>query len=63
MDIKGVKGTMWGAYNSITQYLTHDAGRLLDEKEGARARLESLYWGENAKRNEKALELALAACN
>lgn len=62
-DLRGVKGTMWGAYNAVTQYLTHDAGRLLDPSEGARARLESLYWGENAKRNEKALELALAACN
>lgn len=60
MDIKGVKGTAWAAYNAVTQYLTHDAGRLLDPAEGARARLESLYWGENAQRNTRALELALA---
>lgn len=59
-DIKGVKGTMWGAYNAITEYISHDAGRTLDSTEAARKRLESLYWGNGAAIITKAHALALA---
>jgi len=59
-DIKGVEGTMWGAYNAITEHLTHDAGRALDTTENARKRLESLYWGTAATTLNKAHALALA---
>lgn len=59
-DIKGVEGTMWGAYNAITEHLTHDAGRGLDSVENARRRLESLYWGTAANTLAKAHALALA---
>jgi hypothetical protein len=59
--IKGVEGTMWGAYNAITEHLTHDAGRATsDTVETARKRLESLYWGTGAATLAKAHALALA---
>ena len=57
-DIPGVKGTYWGAYNAINQYLNYDVGR----SQGTR--LGSLWLGSGAKRNrialDKAKELALA---
>jgi phage/plasmid-like protein (TIGR03299 family) len=59
-DIKGVQGTYWGAYNAITEYMTHEAGRG-DDLEAARRRLESMYWGNGATTIAKAHALALAA--
>lgn len=60
-DIKGVQGTMWGAYNTVTEFLTHEAGRgNADNVETARRRLESLYWGSAAATLNKAHALALA---
>ena len=58
-DIKGVKGTMWGAYQAVTEYFSHDAGRAIDSTEAARQRLESLYWGTGAATIAKAHSLAL----
>lgn len=58
-DIKGVKGTMWGAYQAITEYFTHDAGRAINSTDAARQRLESLYWGNGAAAITRAHELAL----
>jgi phage/plasmid-like protein (TIGR03299 family) len=60
-DIPGFLGTFWGAYQSVTEYLTHDAGRTKDPSEAARLRLESLYWGPAAATLNKAHTLALAA--
>lgn len=60
-DIKGVQGTMWGAYNTVTEFLTHEAGRGdADNIDTARRRLESLYWGTAAATLNKAHALALA---
>lgn len=59
-DIKGVQGTYWGAYNAVTEWATHEAGRGND-LEAARRRLESLYWGTSAATIAKAHALALAA--
>jgi phage/plasmid-like protein (TIGR03299 family) len=59
-DIKGVQGTYWGAYNAITEYVTHDAGRGTDV-DAARRRLESQWWGTGAATIAKAHALALAA--
>jgi len=59
-DISGVKGTMWGAYNTVTEFLTHEAGRSSDSTDAARRRLESLYWGTAAATLNKAHALALA---
>lgn len=58
-DIKGVQGTYWGAYNAITEYMTHDVGRG-DDLDAARRRLESIYWGSGATTIAKAHTLALA---
>jgi phage/plasmid-like protein (TIGR03299 family) len=59
-DIKGVQGTYWGAYNAITEWVTHEAGRG-DGIEAARRRLESQWWGSGAATLTKAHALALAA--
>jgi phage/plasmid-like protein (TIGR03299 family) len=58
-DIPGVQGTMWGAYQAITEYFSHDAGRAIDSTDAARQRLESLYWGTGAATIAKAHSLAL----
>ena len=44
----------WGAYNGITQYITHHAGN------EAETRLRSAWYGPGQKLSAKALELALA---
>jgi phage/plasmid-like protein (TIGR03299 family) len=49
----GVKGTMWAAYNAITEYLQHERGR--DEL----VRLDSAWFGQSASLNKKALEVAV----
>ena len=59
-DIPGVQGTMWGAYQAVTEYFTHDAGRSKNATEAARKRLESLYWGSAAATITRAHSLALA---
>ncbi len=53
-DMTGVRGTLWAAYNGVTQYLAYDRGRNAD------TRLSALWWGEGANINRKALEAALA---
>lgn len=46
--------TAWDAYNGVTQYLTHEAGR------NAGTRLDSLWFGPNKARSDRALRLALS---
>lgn len=57
--LPGVKGTLWGAYNAINEYLVHERGK------DAEKRLDSAWFGEGAAQNAKALkvgvELAIAA--
>lgn len=55
MDIPGVRGTWWGAYNAVTEYLTHEKGRS-DE-----TRLSNLLVGSAGRTTEKALMVALEA--
>lgn len=52
-DMPGVRGTMWGAYNAVTEYITHQAGRSAD------TRVESGWFGANAKMTDRALAVAL----
>ena len=52
-DNPNVKGTFYGAYNGITEYLNYHAGRNVDN------RLESLWLGQNANINSNALAVAL----
>lgn len=61
LDIEGVRGTVYGLYNAITQFESHDAGRSKDEIERARTRLISLWGGPGARRIERAREACLAA--
>jgi phage/plasmid-like protein (TIGR03299 family) len=60
-DLPGARGTYWGAYNAITEYVSHDAGRSRDPIESARQRLESLWFGKGAELTDRAHSLALAA--
>jgi phage/plasmid-like protein (TIGR03299 family) len=48
------RGTYWGAYNAMTEYLTHKAGKD-DER-----RLTSLWFGNSKAVNVRALEIATA---
>ncbi|MCP4083100.1 MAG: DUF932 domain-containing protein [Planctomycetaceae bacterium] len=54
-DNPEVKGTWWAAVNGVNEYYNHSAGRTPE------GRLNSLCFGQNAKRNADALSLALAA--
>lgn len=56
-DIPGVRGTWWGAYNGVTQYLNYSKGNNSDN------RLNSLWFGEDYKLNMKALDLCLDFAN
>jgi len=52
-DLDGAKGTYWGLYNAVTQYLSYDIGR--DQNR----RLDNLWFGVNRDKNTEALNLAL----
>jgi phage/plasmid-like protein (TIGR03299 family) len=60
-DIPGVSGTVWAAYNSVTEFLTHESGKAKDTTKAAAQRMEALYWGESADRLTVAHRAALAA--
>lgn len=51
--VPAARGTMWQAYNAVTEYLTHEHGHSQD------SRLNSQWFGDSAKVSAKALELAL----
>jgi phage/plasmid-like protein (TIGR03299 family) len=51
-DLPGVAGTMWSALNSVSEYLTWERGRNVDN------RLDSLWFGDSAKVNQRALQVA-----
>lgn len=55
-DMPGVAGTYWGAYNAISEYLTHERGQ--DD-----TRLNSLWFGQGADLNARALEVGLKMAN
>jgi phage/plasmid-like protein (TIGR03299 family) len=50
---KGVRGTLYAAYNAITYYLTHIYGR------NAENRLDANWFGKNTETNKRALKIAL----
>lgn len=52
-------GTVYGLFNAITQYETHDAGRGSDPLDRTRARLESLWGGTSSTRIDHAFEACL----
>ena len=53
-DLATAKGTWWGAYNAVAEFLAYERGR------GPDARLDSLWFGESARRNADALAAAVA---
>ena len=52
-DIAGVRGTYWGAYNAVTEYLNYSKGR------NENNRMDSLWFGQNGTMSQKALDTAL----
>jgi phage/plasmid-like protein (TIGR03299 family) len=67
-DQPGVRGTLWAAYNSVTEYVDHDKPIRGESKltaEGAASRkLESMWWGQGAaiKREAWSNACILAEC-
>jgi phage/plasmid-like protein (TIGR03299 family) len=51
--LPGTRGTMWGAFNAITEFLNWHTGRTTD------ARLDSLWFGQNSGVSRRALDVAL----
>lgn len=52
-DMAGVKGTLWAAYNAVTEYVQYERG------EEAGTRLDNTWFGQGAMINKKALDTAL----
>lgn len=52
-DVEGVRGTLWAAYNGVTEYLAYERGR------DAGVRLDSLWFGAAQRLNQRALSVAL----
>ena len=52
-DIVGVRGTYWGAYNAVTEYLNYSKGRTTNN------RMDSMWFGQNGTMSQKALDTAL----
>lgn len=65
-EISEARGTAWRAYNTVTEYLTHDYNRsevtvTADKaRKKAENRFVSLNYGPNAQKSQKMLDLALA---
>jgi hypothetical protein len=53
-DLPSVRGSLWASFNGITQYLAYNRG---NSKE---SRLDSLWFGDSANLNQKALDVALS---
>ena len=53
-DVPGVRGTYWGAYNAVTEYLTHERGQSQD------TRVDSAWFGQSSQLASRALEVAVA---
>lgn len=52
-NLPGVKGTLWGAYNAINEYLQYERG------DDAQVRLDSMWFGPSAQLNKRALEVGI----
>lgn len=52
-NLPSIRGTLWAAYNGVSEYLTYNRGRSEDN------RLNSLWFGDSANLNRHALETAL----
>jgi len=54
--LSGVKGTLWGAYSAVSEFLNWHSGRTADN------RLDSLWFGQNAAVDRRALDVAFELC-
>jgi phage/plasmid-like protein (TIGR03299 family) len=52
-NLNGVKGTLWGAYNAVTELLTWERGRSND------TRMENVWFGQSAALAQRAYNVAL----
>jgi phage/plasmid-like protein (TIGR03299 family) len=50
-EVSGVKGTAWGAYNAVNEYLQYERGSDDDN------RLDKMWFGDSATMNRKALDI------
>lgn len=61
-DIKGVRGSLWGLYNGVTEWLDHakgtEGGNIAKDK--ADTRLFNLWFGAGQAMKDKALDLSMA---
>jgi phage/plasmid-like protein (TIGR03299 family) len=55
VEVPGVRGTAWGAYNAVTEWVQHVRGR------NAESRLDAAWFGEGRRIRDKALEGAVAS--
>jgi phage/plasmid-like protein (TIGR03299 family) len=53
-NLKSAKGTYWGLYNAVTQYLSYERGT-------EEHRLNQVWFGDGANINKQALKVALEA--
>ena len=59
-ELQASRGTAWGAYQAVTEFITHESGKSKDPTEAARKRLESMWWGQGYKAISIAHEKALS---
>jgi phage/plasmid-like protein (TIGR03299 family) len=52
-DLPSVRGTLWAAYNGVSEWLGYERGR------SPQSRLDSLWFGDSARVNRLALQIAL----
>lgn len=52
-ELETAKGTVWGLYNSVSEFLSYERGRVED------SRLNSLWFGDAARINQKAMGAAM----
>lgn len=52
-DLVTAKGTVWGLYNAVTEYLSYEQGNSAD------TRMKSLWFGDSAQTNQRALQAAI----
>lgn len=59
--LKSARGTMWGAYNAVTEFLTHEYGKQSDPLKAQESRLYNNWFGTLHQKNDQALKVALEA--
>jgi len=57
-NLPGARGTMWAAYNAVTEYIDHHRGEGSKKLDADARRLESAWFGQGMDLKVKALELA-----